>query len=624
MTKKNKKIVVIYFIFCISVISIFYCGAPITNDTTQEIQNPQISALDVRKTYAIIVGIEDYPDPWSDLYYTIDDANSIYSKLLNNYGVDEIYMQLLLDSDATKHDIWSAFNNIGFFINDYDRFFFYFSGHGQFSSFPSNCYLCPYDASSERIYSTDLDAYLNIVNCSEQYIIIDSCGSGGMIEDAQAPNRYFMTACAYNEESWETSALGHGVFTYYFLRSFTLATDSNGDSVISMEEQFSYTYPRTVSYSTGLGDVHHPQEYDGFTGEAVIDTIIGSLILAPNGTKLDYSFFLYGHGSITTLQITVCSVAEDISTETFALIPEAPSNTGFGYYSGTLNASSTDNITSYKIRVVVYWPNMAGNPKVIEYIFGDSDGDTLPDLFEIDNGLNPLSNDTDNDGLDDHYEFYGITDPLLNDTDSDGMLDGYEVFNDLDPLIDDTLSDLDGDGLFNIQEYNLGTYANNPDTDGDSMDDGFEFEYGLDLFSDDSGLDMDGDGLLNGIECQCGSKPNNTDSDGDAMPDGWEYENNLNIIEDDAHLDSDNDGLDNVAEYQAGTDPNMADTDGDTWSDGDEVAQGTDPLDPNDFPSSTVDDNNAIPGYLLLPIVGILLIYGIIFKGKMGAKKRNS
>ena len=666
MTINKKLVKIVYFVFCISLIAVIPCNIPQIIDSTEEALTPRISALDERRAYAIIVGIEDYPDPWSDLYYCVDDANSIYSQLYTNYGFDDTpigiqYLQILLDSDATKMNIDDAFFQVAHFINSYDVFFFYFSGHGLPSSIPSLAYLCPYDTNN-RIYSTDLDAYLDSLNCSEQYIFIDACGSGGMIDDASAPNRYFMTACQRNEESWETSALGHGVFTYYLLNSFTSASDSNDDGIISFEEQFDYVYPRTVSYSTGLGEAHHPEEYDGITGESVIDTAVGSLVFTPNGTQLDYSFFLYGHGLITTIELTVCC-AESGTTETFDIITEAPSNTGFGFYSG--NLTSSNNVTGYRIRVVVDWPkNPPGDPKTISHILGDTDGDTLTDLFEINNGLNPLTNDTDSDGLDDYYEFYGITDPTLNDTDGDGMLDGYEIFNDLDPLTNDTMLDYDGDGLINILEYTLGTYANNPDTDGDTMDDLYEYMYGLNLFSDDTGLDLDGDGLSNGIECQCGSMANNSDSDndtmldlweynnnldllsddtgldldsdgltnleeyqlnsyannndtdGDTMPDGWEHNNDLDLFTNDTALDPDQDGLSNLEEYQIGTDPQLEDTDGDGWSDGDEIAHDTDPLDPEDYPVIPI----AIPGFVLLPLASLLLICGIIIGKKAKSK----
>lgn len=620
MTNKKKLILLGYFICSIFVVgTISYSAISKNNSPTLDQPKPVTSVLATRTAYAIVIGVEDYPGTLYDLNYCVDDANSIYSRLLNNYGFDEIYIHLLLDSAATKSAIQTAFNQISFFIDSDDVFFFYYSGHGEKGSF--NNHIFPYDSitsSSNRISDIELDTYLDNVNAAEQYIIIDSCGSGGMIEEAQAPNRYFMTASSKIEDSWETSSLGHGVFTYYFLRSFSTASDSNGDGIRSMEEQFAYTYTRTVSKSTSMGDVQHPQEYDGISGETVIDTTIGSLLFTLNGTRLNYSFFLYGHGTITTLQLTVCAVGENITTQLFGLTNGAPSSTGFGFYSGVVDIGGTENITGFKMRVVVYWPNMApGSPKIIELFYGDADGDSLEDFVEIDNGLNPRTNDTDSDGLDDYSEFYGSTDPLLNDSDGDVMLDGYEVFNGLDPLTDDSLLDLDGEGLVNILEYNIGSNANNPDTDGDSMDDWFEFIYGLNLFFNDTGLDLDSDGLANGIEHQYGSLVNNSDSDSDSMPDGWEYDNTLNLMLDDTHLDPDNDDLDNLAEYHYSTNPHMEDTDGDSWNDGVEISHNTDPLDPEDYP---VNDN-AILGYPLL-IIYIILLGSIIFATRGKLKNR--
>ncbi|MHA1368509.1 MAG: hypothetical protein ACTSRA_02175, partial [Promethearchaeota archaeon] len=56
-----------------------------------------------------------------------------------------------------------------------------------------------------------------------------------------------------------------------------------------------------------------------------------------------------------------------------------------------------------------------------------------------------------------------------NDTDSDGMPDGWEVDNSLDPLSDDSQQDPDDDGFNNLEEYQNGT---NPHSkDGSSDDD---------------------------------------------------------------------------------------------------------------------------------------------------------
>jgi len=52
------------------------------------------------------------------------------------------------------------------------------------------------------------------------------------------------------------------------------------------------------------------------------------------------------------------------------------------------------------------------------------------------------------------------------DSDDDGLPDDWEIDN-FGNLDQDGTSDLDGDGLGNLDEFNAGTDPNNPDTDGD-------------------------------------------------------------------------------------------------------------------------------------------------------------
>jgi Carboxypeptidase regulatory-like domain/Bacterial TSP3 repeat/Bacterial Ig-like domain (group 2) len=222
----------------------------------------------------------------------------------------------------------------------------------------------------------------------------------------------------------------------------------------------------------------------------------------------------------------------------------------------------------------------------------DTDGDGLPDVYEIAHGLNPndpndAALDSDGDGLTNLEEYFFKTDPRNPDTDGDGMPDGWEIRNGLNPLDPtDANLDPDGDGLSNLREYQLGTNPQAADTDGDGMPDGWEVAHGLNpLDPSDATLDPDHDGLPNLQEFRAGTDPHNADTDGDGMPDGWELGHGLNPLDpSDAALDNDGDGLTNLREYQLGTDPNSADTDGDGFTDGEEVAAGTNPLDPNSRP----------------------------------------
>ncbi|MCP3980564.1 MAG: hypothetical protein GY716_14775, partial [bacterium] len=89
---------------------------------------------------------------------------------------------------------------------------------------------------------------------------------------------------------------------------------------------------------------------------------------------------------------------------------------------------------------------------------GDSDGDGMPDDFEIANGFDPDNpadafGDPDTDGLTNLEEFQGGLDPRDPDTDGDGLLDGEEGGFGTDPLLFDT----DGDGFSDGLEVQLGT-----------------------------------------------------------------------------------------------------------------------------------------------------------------------
>ena len=72
--------------------------------------------------------------------------------------------------------------------------------------------------------------------------------------------------------------------------------------------------------------------------------------------------------------------------------------------------------------------------------------------------------DTDADCLTDLEEYQYATNPTEPDTDGDQMPDGWEVTYNLDPTSDDAGDDPDQDGFTNLQEYNAGTNPQDPDS----------------------------------------------------------------------------------------------------------------------------------------------------------------
>jgi DNA-binding beta-propeller fold protein YncE len=111
------------------------------------------------------------------------------------------------------------------------------------------------------------------------------------------------------------------------------------------------------------------------------------------------------------------------------------------------------------------------------------------------------------------------------------------------------------------------------------------------------GIDRDEDTVLDGLDnCPVAQNLDQLDTDGDLAGNACD-------------ADDDGDGLLDAVETgtgtfvgpgDTGTDPLLYDTDGDTYSDGYEVAQGTDPTDPDSFPGTPAVPALPLPGLALL------------------------
>ena len=181
-----------------------------------------------------------------------------------------------------------------------------------------------------------------------------------------------------------------------------------------------------------------------------------------------------------TTQITTIGTLPDGSLE------DESASSGTTYWSSNSSiatVSSTGLVTAVGaglVTITVRFDGLVATTPLNVSALLDSDGDGMPDEWEIANGLNPhdptdAGQDPDGDGLTNLQEYLHGTNPHVADTDGDGLSDGDEVKLGTNPLVADT----DGDGLSDGQEVQLGTNPLVADTDGDGIPDGIEVKLGL-------------------------------------------------------------------------------------------------------------------------------------------------
>jgi parallel beta-helix repeat protein len=235
----------------------------------------------------------------------------------------------------------------------------------------------------------------------------------------------------------------------------------------------------------------------------------------------------------------------------------------------------------------------------------DSDSDSMPDGWEYTYRptLNPTNSvdgllDSDIDGLNNLAEYQNGTDPTSIDSDGDGMPDGWEVSNGLLASAgagatgsNGAGGDPDGDKLLNLQEYTL-----------------ISSNLWLTVYTSVTGAPASFWFSTNGVPGS--TNPRNADSDGDGLTDYYEITTNATgnlYITNPKDADTDDDGFSDSWEIGHINPPGPAtfnptfkenpvttDRDGDGLFDAEEIVLGTQPYNSND-PVFVDDDGTGDP-----------------------------
>jgi len=198
------------------------------------------------KYYALIIGVNQYPDPQiMNLEQPAQDAEKLYQTLNQHYSFDKENITLL--KNPTRENIISELDRLNKIITEDDNLLVFYAGHGYWDEKDEIGYWLPSDATQENtanwIRNSTVRDYLRTVKTKHTLLIADACFSGGIFKTRKAfsdapksiqklyeyPSRKAMTSGTLQEVPDKS------VFLLYLNKRLT----ENIQPYISAEEVFS-------------------------------------------------------------------------------------------------------------------------------------------------------------------------------------------------------------------------------------------------------------------------------------------------------------------------------------------------------------------------------------------------
>jgi hypothetical protein len=254
----------------------------------------------VRNRYALVVGVGQFKNGIQTLQYTVRDASSFYSFIVNPQGAafprSNVYY--LTDQTATRDNIMKYLNTIKNVAGPDDLVVIYMSSHGTPPDKFGGVHIVTYDTEvkpRERVWHTAvtetmLKDFVESLRAKRLVMILDTCysngayrsipgflppggkslgadedegygiskdqgkrlfgskdivldeapkktaGAGKSIDSQDGYGKVLLSASSAGEKSWESDSLKNSVFTYYFVDGLKRY---NG----SVKDAFTYSKP---------------------------------------------------------------------------------------------------------------------------------------------------------------------------------------------------------------------------------------------------------------------------------------------------------------------------------------------------------------------------------------------
>ena len=338
---------------------------------SQTIYQPQYA-----NSWALVIGINEYQLA-SSLGYARQDAEAFAAVLISHHHFPQDKLTVLLDKDATKQNILSAYHR---FQQEHvmpdDRIAVFFAGHGI--TRPGNRgevgFLTPVDGDPKNpatlIRWDDLTRNADLIAAKHMLFVMDACYGGLAVHRAipsgnsrflkdmlQRYSRQVLTAGKADEVVADSGGprLGHSIFTGHLLDALEgKAADAHGTT--SANTVMAYVYKRVAN------DPHSQQSphFGFFDGDG--DFIFSTSISLPSGDQAEKE------GSDLLIEMPTIHLPSDELTNEPTLEEKVKD-----YLSDARFRIRLDDLASYEIRAALQTfkePELSMMPEVSVEAFG--------------------------------------------------------------------------------------------------------------------------------------------------------------------------------------------------------------------------------------------------------------
>lgn len=206
------------------------------------------------KTYAVCVGIADYPGQKNDLRISDNDAKTIAKVFA---ATEDASVRVLVNNEATQSTVQNTIHTLFAEAQSDDTVILYFSGHGT-----PGALVCHDGPLSYR----HIFKMLKGCKAYHKIIIADACYAGKMRTNRQQSNSLqpqdimLFLSSRTNETSQETQ-FQNSLFTIFLERGLRGGADKNRDREITAREIFDFVHAGVTEAS---GHKQHPVMWGKF------------------------------------------------------------------------------------------------------------------------------------------------------------------------------------------------------------------------------------------------------------------------------------------------------------------------------------------------------------------------